>query len=93
MILRGRGTGASATADGSHDVRSFRRGVLQGKLAVLALPLMRSAVRFVKVRHDGAGNPALDKTKPSARIDLCQAGVIALGLAAIAGKDDESDLV
>ena len=31
--------------------------------AVLALPLMRSAVRFVKVRHDGAGNPALDKTK------------------------------
>lgn len=87
--IRWRGTGASATADGSYDIRAFRRAAINGKLKVLPLPLMRSALRFVKLRHDGAGNPALDKTKPSARIDLCQSGVIAVGLATLANSPDD----
>ena len=90
--MRWRGTGASATADGSYDVRSFRTAALRQEVKVLPNPLMRSALRFVKLRHDGAGNPALDKTSPSARIDLCQAAVIALGLSALAATaDDEGD--
>ena len=83
--LEWRGTGASATAGGSFDVRSFQRAVLQGKLhvtrgaAVLTQAIMGSALRF-----DQAGNPALDKQKGLARIDPLQAAVIACGLGELA---------
>ena len=39
-----RGQGASATADGSHDIRAFQRLVLGGKLGVVESWLLRSAI-------------------------------------------------
>ena len=41
-----------------------------------------SAIAAATVRTDVSGNPALAKATPDARIDLVQAAVIALGLAA-----------
>ena len=75
-----RGQGASAGADGSHDVRSFQRLVLGGRLAVAESLLLRSAVASSELRYDNAGNPALDKRKARARIDALSAAVIAAGL-------------
>ena len=75
-----RGQGASAGADGSHDVRSFQRLVLSGKLAVSPSLLLRSAVASSEMRYDASGNPALDKRKARARIDALSAATIAAGL-------------
>ena len=89
----GRGTGASATADGSHDVRSFQRAVLTGEIVTPVNLLFRSALRFAVVRNDPAGNPALDKATSRGRIDLVQAAVIACGLSALkAGGGDVPDI-
>ena len=79
-----RGTGASKTADGSHDVRAFQNAALTGKVKVRPSRLWTYAVGNSDVRTDAAGNPALDKSGKMARIDVLQAGVIACGLAAIA---------
>lgn len=79
--LYARGTGASARADGSHDVRSFTRAVITGRILTTPSLLMRSALRFAVLRHDAAGNPALSKVKQRGRIDAVQAAVIALGIA------------
>ena len=78
-----RGQGASAGADGSHDIRAFQRLVLSGKLAVAKSLLLRSAVASSVLRYDNAGNPALDKRKARARIDALSAAVIAAGLGEI----------
>ena len=78
-----RGTGASAVADGSHDIRAFQRLVLGGKLRMAESMLMASAIRESELRYDGAGNPALDKARRKARIDVLQAAVIAAGLSEI----------
>ena len=78
-----RGTGAHANADGSHDVRAFQRWVLSGRLRTLQNLVMRAAIAGSILRHDGAGNPAIDKSRESNRIDLLSAGVIACGLADI----------
>ena len=75
-----RGQGASAGADGSHDVRSFQRLVLGGRLKVAESLLLRSAVASSELRYDNAGNPALSKGKARARIDALSAAVIAAGL-------------
>lgn len=75
-----RGQGASAGADGSHDVRAFQRLVLSGRLKVAESLLLRSAVASSELRYDSAGNPALDKRKARARIDALSAAVIAAGL-------------
>ena len=56
-----RGTGASATADGSHDVRAFQRLVMERKIFHGDSLMLSSAVAGSKLRYDGAGNPALDK--------------------------------
>lgn len=80
-----RGTGASAKADGSHDVRAFQSAVLQGKIAARETVLMRAALRGATLRYDQAGNPALSKDRIRARIDAVQAAVIAVGLAALDG--------
>ena len=58
-----RGTGASALADGSHDVRSFqRRCATKGfKPASGLLNAVEYAISESWVRYDGGGNPALDK--------------------------------
>ena len=58
-----RGQGASAGADGSHDIRAFQRLVLGGRLAVRESLLLRSAVASSELRYDGAGNPGLNKRK------------------------------
>ena len=78
-----RGQGASATADGSHDIRAFQRLVLGGRLAVVESWLLRSAISESILRRDGAGNPALDKRRERGRIDALSAAVIAAGLGEI----------
>ncbi len=76
-----RGTGASATADGSHDVRAFQRFVMEKKLFHGDSMMLSSAVAGSRLRYDGAGNPALDKRSGLSRIDSLSAAVIAAGLA------------
>ena len=69
-----RGTGASASADGSYDVRSFPSGNPRA-------PCQAPSGRFVSeraigactLRRDVAGNPAIHKAKAISRIDLCSA--------------------
>ena len=78
-----RGQGASATADGSHDVRAFQRLVLGKQLKTRASLLMANAIRESEIRLDGSGNPALDKSRQKGRIDALSAGVIAAGLSEI----------
>lgn len=75
-----RGTGASKTADGSLDIRSFQRMVLGRKLKHDGGLLMSSAVADSVLRFDPAGNPALNKSRRNGRIDAVSAGVIAAGL-------------
>ena len=91
-----RGTGASAYADGSHDIRAFQKAVLQGKLKVVkGAALLSFAISESSVRHDVAGNPALEKARDHGRIDPLQSTVIACGLAEIVearGKPAEPDL-
>ena len=81
VILRGQG--ASATADGSHDVLAFQRYVLRGHWAMEESLTFESAIQKAQIRRDGAGNPALDRSSSRGRIDVCQAAVIAAGLGEI----------
>ena len=78
-----RGQGASAGADGSHDVRAFQRLVLSGRLAVAPSLMLRAAVAASEMRYDATGNPALDKRRQRARIDALSAAIIAAGLGEI----------
>ena len=75
-----RGQGASASADGSHDVRAMQRLILSQRLAVEPSLSMRHAVRESVIRRDVSGNPALDKKRQKGRIDVMSAMVIAAGL-------------
>ena len=81
--LHWRGTGAHRHADGSHDVRAWQRAVLSGEFRSRESLLMASAIKDSTIRRDGSGNPALDKARANARIDVLQAGVIAAGLRAL----------
>ena len=76
-----RGQGASATADGSADVRSFQNWILTGRLRPVASLVMASAIRESAIYRDKLGNPALMKHRANGRIDALSAGVIAVGLA------------
>ena len=76
-----RGTGASSTADGSHDCRAFQRGVVSGRLRSAPSLLMMHAIAESSVTRDSGGNPKLDKARTRGRIDALQAAVIAAGLA------------
>ena len=80
-----RGMGASAKADGSHDVRSLQRLVLSGNLRTRENLLLADAIKASVIRRDGAGNPALDQGTRQGRIDALSATVIAAGLAEIQG--------
>ena len=80
-----RGVGASAKADGSHDVRSLQRLVLTRKLRTLESLMMSNAITASVIRRDASGNPALDQAAKQGRIDALQAAVIAAGLAEIQG--------
>ena len=75
-----RGQGASATADGSADVRAFQRLVIERRIRCKPSLLMESAIGNSTLRFDGAGNPALDKSHARGRIDALSAAVIACGL-------------
>lgn len=81
--MRWRGQGASATADGSHDVRAFQRLVLSAYLRIEPSLLMMQAIADSAVTRDPRGNPALDKSRARGRIDALSAAVIAAGLAEI----------
>ena len=76
-----RGQGASATADGSADVRAFQRLVLAGKVRAREGLLLTSAITESEVRRDVSGNPAIGKARLNGRIDALSAAVIAAGLA------------
>ena len=76
-----RGQGASATADGSADVRAFQRLTLSKKIAIRESLLMESAIADSSIRRDASGNPALAKARSHGRIDALSAAVIACGLA------------
>ena len=80
-----RGVGASAKADGSHDIRAFQRLVLTRNLRTLESLLLASAIKSSVIRRDGSGNPALDQGSKQGRIDALAATVIAAGLAEIQG--------
>ena len=80
-----RGVGASAKADGSHDVRAFQRLVLSRKLRTVESLLLASAIKSSVIRRDASGNPALDKGSSLGRIDALSATVIAAGLAELEG--------
>ena len=87
-----RGTGAGKTADGSHDVRSFGDAARGGRLAALADDrILTCAVRDTRLRFDPAGNPAIDKSGWTARIDAVAAAVIAIGLAALLAPEPAAD--
>ena len=77
-----RGQGASATADGSADVRAFQKAVADRSITVVqGRALMAHAISESAIRRDGSGNPALEKGRQRGRIDPLSAGVIACGLA------------
>lgn len=78
-----RGQGASATADGSHDVRAFQRAVLTKQLKIKPSIMMWHAISESALSRDQRGNPALDKSRQRGRIDVLSAAVIAAGLAEI----------
>ena len=82
-VVTWRGQGASAAADGSHDVRAFQRLILSERLGVEESLLLRSAINESVIRRDGSGNPALDKRRQNGRIDALSAAVIAAGLGEI----------
>ena len=81
-----RGVGASSTADGSFDCRSFQSAILEGRIKLLPSVLFPSSISACTVRRDVSGNPALFKARAISRIDLCSAAVIATGLAALHGS-------
>ena len=76
-----RGQGASATADGSADVRAFQRLVLSRSVRVRESLVLASAIADSSIRRDASGNPALAKARQHGRIDVLSAAVIACGLA------------
>ena len=80
-----RGMGASAKADGSHDVRSLQKLVLTRNLRTLESLLLADAIKASVIRRDGAGNPALDQGTKQGRIDALASTVIAAGLSALEG--------
>ena len=75
-----RGMGASAKADGSHDVRALQKRVLSRSLFLVESVLMTSAIKSSLIRRDAAGNPALSQGQKRGRIDPLSALVIASGL-------------
>ena len=64
-----RGQGASATADGSSDVRAFQTWVLTGRLRPVESLVMASAIKESAIYRDRLGNPALHKARTRGRID------------------------
>ena len=78
-----RGTGASAFADGSYDVRAFQRRMLNGEWRMSRSLGWINAIAESSIRYDSSGNPALDKRRNESRIDILQSAVIAAGITSL----------
>jgi len=76
-----RGTGASAKADGSFDVRSFQSKIFKKELRVERLKMWHNSLRWALLRTDSMGNPSIDKSARKGRIDAVAAAVLAVGCA------------
>ena len=70
-----------AGKDGSADVRSLQRLVLNRRLKLRDSLALVTAVSKSSIRRDGNGNPGLNKADGMGRIDLLSAAIIAAGLA------------
>ncbi len=75
-----RGMGASASAHGSADVRTFQKLVLNQDIKTRPSLLMVSAIKEGHVDYDRLGNPFIEKSRSRGRIDALSAGVLAAGL-------------
>ena len=64
---------------GAEDIRAFRREVLERKMAPADHLGLQSAIMESVLRRDPNGNPSLDKKRQRGRIDMLQAGVLAVG--------------
>ena len=84
VAVEWRGTGAGATADGSHDVRAFQRAVAERTIRTAPDPIAWFALASATIRRDPAGNPGIEKRHGNRRIDAASAAVIACGLRAVA---------
>ena len=74
-----RGTGSSQIADGSADVRSFQRMVLERRIYSPKTIVIPSALRESEVvRRDN--NPKLSKVRQHSRLDVLQSLCISAGL-------------
>ena len=78
--IKWRGTGASKTADGSHDVRAFQKLVLSRRIKSKRSLMLESAIANSSILRDSSGNPKLGKDRQLGRIDALAAAVIACGL-------------
>ena len=85
-----RGTGASATADGSHDIRSFQTAILERRIVMRPTLMFAAGLSCATLRTDASGNPALAKFAHNSRIDLISAAVIAIGLSDAARRVSSS---
>ena len=85
-----RGTGASATADGSHDIRSFQTAILERRIVMRPTLMFAAGLAVATLRIDASGNPALAKFSHNSRIDLIAASVIAIGLSDAARRVSSS---
>ena len=59
-----------AGKDGSRDVRSFQRLVMQRRLRMAENLSLITAISKSAIRRDGNGNPALDRATSRSRIDV-----------------------
>lgn len=75
-----RGLGAGTFADGAADVRAFQTAALTGRVHSKRSLLIEHAFEGSALSVDKLGNPSLDKVRSRSRIDVLQAGVIAVGL-------------
>lgn len=74
-----RGTGASAKADGSADVRLTQRAIINQDVKCAESTAIPAQLAKAVLRFDAGGNPALDKREARRdRIDAIQAMVLAI---------------
>ena len=87
-----RGTGASAKADGSFDIRALQSMIYTGQISIAAGSLIWPfSIASSRLRFDSGGNPALDRSRARARQDLIAASAIACGLRALQRAADAGD--
>ena len=88
MEWRAQGTGK----DGSADVRSFQKLIMNETLRPGHSLILTSAVRESIIRYDPNGNPALNKRRQKGRIDALAAAILAVGAMDRYSLEDEDDV-